>query len=103
MPLRVLFLVLAFVCLSCSAFAADPILIGGIFAESGPTAEIGTATRLVAEMTLKQINDKGGVLGRPLKLIAYDTQSTPEVALRMARQLVESDKVLALIGPTSTG
>lgn len=103
MPLRVLLTVLAFVCLSCTAFAAEPILIGGIFAESGPTAEIGTATRLVAEMTLKEINDKGGVLGRPLKLIAYDTQSTPEVALRMARQLVESDKVLALIGPTSTG
>jgi len=83
--------------------AAEPILIGGIFAESGPTAEIGTATRLVAEMALKEINDKGGILGRPLKLITYDTQSTPEVALRMARQLVESDNVLALIGPTSTG
>ncbi|WP_243312613.1 ABC transporter substrate-binding protein [Fundidesulfovibrio agrisoli] len=90
-------------CLTGSAFAVEPILIGGIFAESGPTAEIGTATRLVAEMTLKQINDKGGILGRPLKMIAYDTQSTPEVALRMARQLVESDGVLALIGPTSTG
>ena len=90
-------------CLTGGAFAAEPILIGGIFAESGPTAEIGTATRLVAEMTLKQINDKGGILGRPLKMIAYDTQSTPEVALRMTRQLVESDGVLALIGPTSTG
>lgn len=103
MPRRLLLAVLALLCLAVPAIAAEPILIGGIFAESGPTAEIGTATRLVAEMTLKEINDKGGVLGRPLKLIAYDTQSTPEVALRMARQLVESDKVLALIGPTSTG
>ncbi|MBI4803832.1 MAG: ABC transporter substrate-binding protein [Desulfovibrio sp.] len=103
MPLRILLTVLVLISLACKAFAADPILIGGIFAESGPTAEIGTATRLVAEMALKEINDKGGVMGRPLKLIAYDTQSTPEVALRMARQLVESDKVLALIGPTSTG
>lgn len=100
-------LLASFFLLTClapfGAWAAEPILIGGIFAESGPTAEIGTATRLVAEMKLKEINEKGGVLGRPLKLIAYDTQSTPEVALRMARQLVESDKVLALIGPTSTG
>uniref|UniRef100_A0A7C4AH77 ABC transporter substrate-binding protein n=1 Tax=Fundidesulfovibrio putealis TaxID=270496 RepID=A0A7C4AH77_9BACT len=102
--LKKLVTILAAACLLAgNAFAADPILIGGIFAESGPTAEIGTATRLVAEMKLKEINDKGGVLGRPLKLIAYDTQSTPEVALRMTRQLVESDKVLALIGPTSTG
>jgi len=102
--LKKLVTVLAAACLFAgNAFAADPILIGGIFAESGPTAEIGTATRLVAEMKLKEINEKGGVLGRPLKLIAYDTQSTPEVALRMTRQLVESDKVLAIIGPTSTG
>ncbi len=99
----ILLSLMAFLFLAHPVRAVEPILIGGIFAESGPTAEIGTATRLVAEMTLKEINAKGGILGRPLKLIAYDTQSTPEVALRMARQLVESDKVLALIGPTSTG
>lgn len=85
------------------ASAADPILVGGLFAESGPAAVVGTPSRLVAEMTIKQINDAGGVLGRPLKLIAYDTESNPDVALRMARQLVEADKVLALVGPTSTG
>jgi len=103
MPRSILAIVLALFCLAGNASAAEPILIGGIFAESGPTAEIGTATRLVAEMKLREINDAGGILGRPLKLVALDTQSTPEVALRMARQLVESDKVLALIGPTSTG
>ncbi|GFK95257.1 Leu/Ile/Val-binding protein [Fundidesulfovibrio magnetotacticus] len=103
MPRSLFALVLALFCFVGNAAAAEPILIGGIFAESGPTAEIGTATRLVAEMKLKEINDAGGILGRPLKLVALDTQSTPEVALRMARQLVESDKVLALIGPTSTG
>jgi branched-chain amino acid transport system substrate-binding protein len=103
MPRGLLLSLLTLVMLAGNALAAEPILIGGIFAESGPTAEIGTATRLVAEMKLKEINAQGGVLGRPLKLVAYDTQSTPEVALRMARQLVESDKALALIGPTSTG
>ncbi len=82
---------------------ADPIVVGGLFAQSGPAAVVGTPSKLVAEMTVKQINDMGGILGRPLKLIAYDTESSPEVALRQARQLVEGDHVLAIIGPTSTG
>jgi len=92
-----------FLLMGSLAFAQEPILIGGLFAESGKTAFVGTATRLVAEMTIKKINDAGGVLGRPLKMIAYDTESDPNVALRMARQLVEKDKVLAIIGPTDTG
>ena len=83
--------------------AGDPIVIGGLFAQSGPAAVVGTPSKLVAEMTVKQINAMGGVLGRPLKLISHDTESSPEVALRHARQLVEGDKVLAIIGPTSTG
>lgn len=81
----------------------QPIKIGGLFAESGKVAFVGTASRLVAEMTLKEINDKGGILGRPVKMVVYDTESDPNVALRMARELVEKDDVLAIIGPTSTG
>jgi len=94
-------------CLQASAPAAgataDPILIGGLFAESGPAASIGTPTRLVAEMTIADLNAKGGVAGRPLKLVSYDTESDPNIAQRMARQLIEADKVLAIIGPSTTG
>lgn len=86
-----------------AAPAGDPIVVGGLFAQSGPAAVVGTPSKLVAEMTVKQINDMGGILGRPVKLVAYDTESSPDVALRQARQLVEGDKVLAIIGPTSTG
>ena len=91
-----------------AAFAAapptgDPIVIGGLFAQSGPAAVVGTPSKLVAEMTVAQLNASGGILGRPVKLISYDTESSPDVALREARQLVEGDKVLAIIGPTSTG
>ncbi len=81
----------------------EPIVIGGLFAESGKVAFVGTASRLVAEMTVKRINEAGGVLGRPLKMVVYDTESDPNVALRLARQLVEKDQVLAIIGPTATG
>ena len=104
---HVLLLLAALLCWPATGVLAqatgDPIVIGGLFAQSGPAAVVGTPSKLVAEMTVKQINDMGGVLGRPLKLIAYDTESSPDVALRQARQLVEGDKVLAIIGPTSTG
>lgn len=104
MTKRLLLAFLFVLFLAVPALAAEePILIGGLFAESGPAAFVGTPSRLVAEMTVKQINDAGGILGRPLKLIVYDTESKPDVALRLARQLVESDHVLAIIGPTSTG
>jgi branched-chain amino acid transport system substrate-binding protein len=96
------------VCILCAgpvaaAPSGEPILVGGLFAESGPAAFVGTPSRLVAEMTVKKINDTGGILGRPVKLVIHDTESNPDVALRMARQLVEAENVLAIIGPTSTG
>ncbi|AGW12907.1 ABC transporter substrate-binding protein [Megalodesulfovibrio gigas] len=84
-------------------FAADPIKVGGLFASSGKSAFVGTASKLVAEMTVKQINAAGGILGRPLEMVIYDTESDPNVALQKARQLVEKDGVLAIIGPTTTG
>jgi branched-chain amino acid transport system substrate-binding protein len=104
---RILIVLAALFLCSVPAIAADPtgepILVGGLFAESGPAAFVGTPSRLVADMTVKKINAAGGILGRPLKLLIHDTESNPDVALRMARQLVEADKVLAIIGPTSTG
>ncbi|GAB7079552.1 ABC transporter substrate-binding protein [Megalodesulfovibrio paquesii] len=84
-------------------FAAEPIKVGGLFASSGKSAFVGTASRLVAEMAVKQINDAGGILGRPLEMVIYDTESDPNIALQKARQLVEKDQVLAIIGPTTTG
>lgn len=81
---------------------AKPIRIGGLFAESGPSAFVGTATRLVAELAFKEINEAGGVLGRKLELAPLDDQSDPNSALRLARQLVEQEGVLAIIGPTRT-
>uniref|UniRef100_I2Q485 ABC-type branched-chain amino acid transport system, periplasmic component n=1 Tax=Desulfovibrio sp. U5L TaxID=596152 RepID=I2Q485_9BACT len=104
---KILLLLAAILCWPAASAPAqpegEPIVIGGLFAQSGPAAVVGTPSKLVAEMTIKQINDMGGILGRPVTLISYDTESSPDVALRQARQLVEGDKVLAIIGPTSTG
>ncbi len=85
------------------AQAVEPIKIGAFFALSGPNAPIGTPTKLVAEMVVDKINKEGGINGRPIELIMGDTESDPAKAATIAKKFIHSDKVAAIIGPTSTG
>lgn len=80
----------------------EPIKIGAFFALSGPAAHIGTPTKLVAEMVVDQINKQGGINGRPLQLVIGDTESDPAKAASVAKRFIYEDKVVAIIGPTST-
>ncbi len=91
------------VALAVAAPAAEPIKIGAFFALSGPNAPIGTPTKLVAEMVKDQINKTGGINGRPIELVVGDTESDPAKAATIAKKFIFSDKVAAIIGPTSTG
>ena len=88
---------------SPAADSTGPIRVGGLFAESGPAAFVGTPSRLVAEMAVEEINAAGGILGRPLELVTFDTESDAGKALLGARKLIEQDGAFVLIGPTSTG
>jgi branched-chain amino acid transport system substrate-binding protein len=85
------------------AQAAEPIKLGAFFALSGPNAPIGTPTKLVAQMVVDQINKGGGINGRPIELVIGDTESDPAKAATIAKKFIFSDKVAAIIGPTSTG
>jgi len=93
--------------LSAGVQAADqtkePIKVGAFFALSGPAAPIGTPTKLVAQMVVDKINKEGGINGRPLELVVGDTESDPAKAATIAKKFIFSDKVAAIIGPTSTG
>lgn len=84
-----------------AAQPAAPIVIGGLFAQTGTAAAIGKPAKHVAELAVEQINHMGGVLGRPMRLVVCDTASTPAVAVRQARRLIEEEHVSALIGPVS--
>ncbi len=84
------------------AVAAEPIKLGAFFALSGPAANIGTPTKLVAQMVVDKINKEGGINGRPIELIVGDTESDPAKAAVIAKKFIFSDKVAAIIGPTST-
>lgn len=86
-----------------AATGKEPIKIGAFFALSGPAAHIGTPTRLVAEMVVDKINKEGGINGRRIEMVIGDTESDPAKAATIAKKFIHSDKVVAIIGPTSTG
>lgn len=82
---------------------AEPYKIGALFAVTGFNAPLGTPEKETALMIEEQINAKGGVNGRKVKVIVYDTESDETKAVTYAKRLIEQDKVLAIIGPSSTG
>jgi branched-chain amino acid transport system substrate-binding protein len=100
LPVTCLFLTLFF--LTGVALAAEPIKLGAFFDLTGAGSAIGTPTKLVAEMVVKKINAEGGISGRPLELVIADDEGDPTKAAIIAKKFIESDKVVAIIGPTRT-
>ncbi len=88
---------------SSNVFAAAPIKIGALFAVTGPAAFLGEPERNSAKMVIDEINKAGGVKGRKLELIVYDTAGDATKAVQLATKLIKDDKVVAIIGPSTTG
>ena len=80
------------------AYAQNPIKIGLPTVLSGGNAQYGTQAKRACELFGKEINARGGVLGRPLQFIYEDTGSDPATAVRKAQKLVEKDGVKFLTG-----
>ena len=86
-----------------TTLAAAPIKIGALFAVTGPAAFLGEPERNTAKMIIDEINAAGGVKGRKLELVAYDTAGDATKAVQLATKLIKDDKVVAIIGPSTTG
>ena len=93
----------ALTCLSTVALAAAPIKIGGLFAVTGPASFLGEPERNSAQMVVDEINKAGGVKGRLLELISYDTGGDASKAVQLANKLTKNDHVVAVVGPSTTG
>ena len=85
------------------AAGGPPIKIGAIFAVTGPASFLGMPESRTAEMLVEKINKSGGVSGRPIQLLIKDSGGKPENAVSMAKQLIDEEKVLAIIGPSTSG
>jgi branched-chain amino acid transport system substrate-binding protein len=82
-----------------TARAADEIKIGLDDPFSGTYAELGKNEQIGCELAVEQINAKGGILGRKVKLLAEDSTSADTgVAVQKAHELIDRDKVSFLLG-----
>lgn len=85
-----IFAVLFFIniCLYPSAYSADTIKLGVAGAHSGDLASYGLPSVKAAELVIKDINEKGGVLGRKVELLIEDDVCKPEIATNTATKLI---------------
>jgi ABC-type branched-subunit amino acid transport system substrate-binding protein len=85
-----------------SGAAPPPLLLGQSAPFSGPSAQLGQEYRQGAEAWFAEVNRRGGIHGRPIRLVSRDDRYEPELTLRNTRQLLEQDRVLALFGYVGT-
>ena len=78
------------------------ILFGQSAAFSGPVQELGRNMRLGMQTAFREVNEQGGVHGRRLELVSLDDGYEPEAAIDNTRQLIEGERVFALIGAVGT-
>jgi len=84
------------------ASAADPIKIGAPLAMSGRAAFAGVAEKNTLMMYAEEFNKNGGLNGRPLEFIYYDTEMKPDIAVNMVKRLIKKDKVTSIVGITAS-
>jgi branched-chain amino acid transport system substrate-binding protein len=82
--------------------AQEPIKIGFSMSLTGPLAANGKQALLGMQIWEEEINAKGGLLGRPVKLVYYDDQSQAAPAPGIYTKLLDVDKVDLIIGPYAT-
>lgn len=84
------------------AFAAPPITIGFSMSLTGGLAPNGKAALLAMRLWAESTNAKGGLLGRPVKLIDYDDQSNPALVPGIYTKLLDIDHVDLVVGAYAT-
>jgi branched-chain amino acid transport system substrate-binding protein len=100
--LGLLALAAAVVMLSRPAAAQGPIRIGASLSLTGTYAEPGTFQSEGYKLCERDLNSKGGLLGRKVEMVVYDDQSQPATGVRLYEKLITEDKVDAVMGPYSS-
>src|SRR5947199_5723564 len=85
-----------------AAQSSEPIRIGFSMALTGGLAPNGKSALLAQKIWEEDVNAKGGLLGRPVKLIYYDDKSSPAEVPAIYTKLLDVDKVDLVIGPYAT-
>jgi len=101
LPIAALGLGLAAALVAAPAWAQ--VKIGAVLSASGPASFLGDPEKKTLEIYVADINAKGGINGQKLQLVVYDDGGDANAARTFATRLVEEDKVVAMVGGTTTG
>jgi branched-chain amino acid transport system substrate-binding protein len=82
--------------------ASDTVVFGQAAVLEGAAAALGQGMRAGIGAAFEEVNKKGGVNGRKLKLVSVDDGYEPDRSIAMTKKLIEEDKVFALIGAVGT-
>ena len=83
--------------------AAETIKIGTVLSITGPASFLGDPEAETLKMLVADINAKGGVVGKNLELVVYDSAGDANTARTFATRLLEEDKIVAMVGGSTTG
>jgi branched-chain amino acid transport system substrate-binding protein len=97
-----LLLAVAVAALGLPAAAQGPVRIGVSLSVTGTYAKLGKNQHEGYQLCIKDLNARGGMLGRKAELVMYDDQSLPATAVRLYEKLITEDKVDAVMGPYSS-
>jgi branched-chain amino acid transport system substrate-binding protein len=98
---RVVFVITSLLLMG-TADAAEPVRIGITTILSGPTADRGQSEQYGAQLALNQINESGGVLGRPIEAYYADNACKPDIGVPATKRLIEEQHVPVIIGALCT-
>jgi len=89
-------------CGSSTTSSSNDIKIGVVYELTGGTASFGTAAANGAKLAVKEINAKGGVLGKQIQMVVADNKSEPSESSNAMTKVITQDKVVAVTGFTTS-
>ena len=88
--------------ITSGAAQTQELLIGYLPSNAGPFATLSRTNEIAAQMAVEEINAAGGIGGKKIRIVAFDTAGKADQAVVGLRKLAEDDKVYAVIGPLSS-
>lgn len=88
--------------LAASLFAADEIVVGEFASLTGGNASFGQSSHKGTQLAVDEINATGGLLGKKIKLITEDDQSTAGQPATIVQKFISQDKVIAVLGEVAS-
>jgi branched-chain amino acid transport system substrate-binding protein len=82
-----------------AARAADEVVLGYAMAKSGAFASTGLTSEVAVDLAVQEINAAGGVQGKRIRLVKFDTAGQPEQAVVAIRRFARDVNAIAVIGP----